>query len=63
MKEHIIKSLEKNEFVCAVLIDLSKAFDTVDHLILLKKLFSYGFRDISFNGVSHISCIDNNRCL
>ena len=49
VKHHIVKSLEKNKFVCAVLIDLSKAFDTVDHMILLKKLYCYGFRDTSFD--------------
>ena len=57
VKEHIIKNLESKKFVCAVLIDLSKAFDTVDHTILLKKLFCYGFRDISFEWCkSYLEC-------
>ena len=45
VKEHIIATLEDNDFVYAVLIDLSKAFDTV----VLKKLFLFGFCDISFD--------------
>jgi len=36
---HIHTLLESNQYVRCVLIDFSKAFDTVDHTILARKLF------------------------
>ena len=34
----IQKAIDKNEFACGIFIDLQKAFDTINHKILLKKL-------------------------
>ena len=48
VSEIILEEMNKNKFVGAVLIDLKKAFDTVDHKILLKKLWCYGFQNQSF---------------
>ena len=44
--ERIREKLDNREFACGVFIDLQKAFDTVDHEILLSKLDHYGIRGI-----------------
>ena len=44
--DYILQELDKGNFCCGVFMDLSKAFDTIDHHILLKKLFIYGLRGI-----------------
>jgi exonuclease III len=45
--ENIITSLDKGEFSAAIFLDFSKAFDTVNHEILLQKLSHYGIRDVA----------------
>ena len=42
--ENIKKSLDNKTNVCGVFIDLQKAFDTVNHKLLLDKLYHYGVR-------------------
>ena len=47
MTEIIRQSIDNNQFVAGIFIDLQKAFDTVDHEILLQKLDYYGVRGIN----------------
>ena len=42
--EDLTQSLEKKEHTIGVFIDLKKAFDTINHEILLEKLYNYGLR-------------------
>ena len=47
LMDKITKSLEKGEFVFGVFLDFSKAFDIVDHDILLLKFEHYGIRGVA----------------
>ena len=42
--EEVMSNFDKGNAVCAVFLDLSKAFDSVDRNILLRKLECYGVR-------------------
>jgi len=49
LTEAITTSLDKKESTIGVFIDLKKAFDTIDHSLLLKKLALYGIRGIALD--------------
>ena len=42
LMDKLVNALEKKEIVVGIFLDFSKAFDTVDHDILLQKLYHYG---------------------
>ena len=44
--QQLLESLEQRKISCSIFVDLRKAFDTVDHAILLCKLEKYGVRGL-----------------
>ena len=50
--DKISAALDKGDFTIAVLIDFRKAFDTVDHEILLHKLHHYGIRGVAYDWIN-----------
>ena len=45
----LVNSIEKNQLSCCIFLDFAKAFDTVNHEILLTKLEHYGIRGVALD--------------
>ena len=49
MVDKISSAMHFNDYSIGIIVDLSKAFDTLDHCILFTKLEHYGIRGIALN--------------
>ena len=47
--DYLINSFEDNKLTCGIFIEISEAFDTIDHNILLSKLYKYGIKGNTLN--------------
>ena len=67
MLEKWKNTLDKGGFVCAIFMDLSKAFDTMNHDLLIAKLGAYGFQEDAlvfmksyFTNRKQLVCVNSN---
>ena len=60
LTEDIRKNLDKGNIRCGIFVDLQKAFDTVEHDILLAKLEHYGIHGIINEWLNPTSLTNNN---
>ena len=49
VEDFILKNMDEGKVTGAIFLDLKKAFDTVNHILLLNKLKKFGIRDIELN--------------
>ena len=60
LTEYIRKNLDEEKVGCGIFVDLQKAFDTVDHNILLAKLEHYGIRCVANDWFKSYFLIEGN---
>lgn len=53
ISDDILKNIDEKKVSCLILLDYSKAFDTVDHLLLVKKLKYFGFSSCAAGFISN----------
>ena len=49
--DKIVQAVDGSNFVCAAFLNLRKAFDSLDHHLLLDRLFSLGVIDVELRGL------------
>ena len=66
--DNILNAMDKGLYTCGIFIDFSKAFDTINHTILLSKLEHYGIRGVALHWfrtylTDRSQCVDFNGTL